>query len=177
MQYTLIRSKNRRRSAALRVTASGEIVVRAPLYMPKFFLDRFVASHKNWIDKQKIKLEKARSSKPQVKHFYSVQDLQDFIINKVGIYQERTGLKPRSLKFKKVKSYWGSCSGIGVISFNIHLIYAPPEAVEYVIVHELCHLKWRGHGPRFWALVNKYYPKANEMKGVLRHIGRGERVA
>ena len=170
MQYTLIRSKNRRRSLALQMTPAGTLVVRAPVLMPKFFIDRFVAGHTHWVEKQ---LRMAQKPKPVLKkHFASPSALETFIRQTVHAYSDLTGLHPSRLRFKHVKSYWGSCSPSGVISFNHHLLYAPPQAVEYVIVHELCHLKYRGHGVHFWDLVQKYYPQTVQMRKVLRSISR-----
>ena len=169
--YTLIRSKRRRRSAALKVTPQGEIVVRAPLFMPKFMIDRFVSSHSDWIVNQ-IKSIKNRTT-PNKKYF-ELSSLEKFIKSKVQEYSQIIGLKPNSIKFRQVGSYWGSCSPLGDISFNSHLVYAPQEAVEYVIVHELCHLRYRGHGIRFWKMVEKYFPEYKSSKKVLRELGRNK---
>lgn len=172
MQYTLIRSKNRRRSVSLQVSRSGELVVRAPFRMPKFFIDRFVSQHQDWVEKQKV--ERAKPKPLPVKHFSSRETLEKYIRMKTEHYAEITGLSPARLRFRQVKSYWGSCSPGGVISFNHNLMYAPPRAVDYVIVHELCHLKYRGHGKRFWDLVTRYYPQANDMRRVLRQLSHGD---
>lgn len=170
MQYKLVRSKNRRRSVAMQMTPAGELVVRAPVLMPKFFIDRFVAGHRQWVEKQEKMLAKPKL--PLKKYFVSATILERFIREQVAKYEGVMDLHPSRLRFRHVKSYWGSCSPAGVISFNHHLIYAPKGAVEYVIVHELCHLRYRGHGQRFWELVKKFYPKTGEMRRVLRQISR-----
>lgn len=170
MEYKLVRSKNRRRSVAMQMTPAGTLVVRAPVLMPKFFIDRFVAGHAEWVQKQKIKAQKPRL--PLKKYFASSIELEKYLREKVWEYSLKLGLTPSRLRFRHVKSYWGSCSPSGVISFNHHLLYTPPQAVEYVIVHELCHLKYRGHGVRFWDLVKKYYPATPAMRKVLRQISR-----
>lgn len=156
----------------MRLSPDGEVVVRAPILMPRFMIDRFVREHESWITKQKKRSNRARP--PLVPHFDSLDALERFIKNKVGEYQTIMGLYPKSLRFRNVKSYWGSCATSGIISFNHHLLYAPPEAVEYVVVHELAHLQWRGHGKRFWDLVTRFYPRQNEMRRVLRQIPRHE---
>jgi len=76
------------------------------------------------------------------------------------------------LRFTTVKTYWGTCAPSGILSFNLNLIYTPKEAVSYVIVHELAHLRWKGHGKRFWAMVVKYYPETKRMRALLRKIPR-----
>jgi predicted metal-dependent hydrolase len=154
----------------MQLNRSGELVVRAPLYMPQFVIDRFVRQHEGWIAKQK----KVRSQ-PQpelMAHFASKNELEKYIKEQVEHFAQITNLHPSNIRFRSVKTYWGSCSPQGVISFNYHLIHTPQEAVDYVIVHELCHLKYRGHGKRFWQLVERHFPRANEMRRVLRQIPR-----
>jgi len=80
------------------------------------------------------------------------------------------GLTPRSLRFTHVKTYWGSCSPKHVLSFNLQLAFTSRKIVEYVVVHELSHLKWRGHGQRFWALVTAHYPATPQVKKQLRAL-------
>ena len=170
MEYKLLRSKNRWRSASLQVTREGEIVVRAPYLMPRFMIDQFVDKHLRWIEKRRT-IHRQPKITP-VKYFPDKSSLQEFINSQVNKYSQVLSLYPKALKYKSVKTYWGSCSPTGVISFNLHLQFAPPEAVEYVVVHELCHLKWRGHGKRFWDLVTRTYPATNDVKRILRHISR-----
>jgi hypothetical protein len=64
---------------------------------------------------------------------------------------------PGTLQVRDQKSRWGSASRRGGLSFSWRLILAPPDVLDYVVVHELAHLRWGGHGPRFWHLVEKHY--------------------
>lgn len=170
MHYKLIRSKNRWRSASLKVTREGEVVVYAPVLMPRFMIDQFVEKHRKWIEKrQNLHNNQERLS---TKYFSDPNNLIRFIQKKINTYSKSLKLYPKAIRYKSVKTYWGSCTPSGVISFNLKLQYVPAEAVEYVVVHELCHLKWRGHGQRFWDLVKKTYPKTNEMRQILRQISR-----
>jgi hypothetical protein len=68
------------------------------------------------------------------------------------------GLEPKSLRIKGQKRLWGSCSSRGAINLNWRLILAPPEIIEYVVVHELCHLREPHHRPPFWRLVESILP-------------------
>lgn len=83
------------------------------------------------------------------------------------------GKGPRSLRIGDQKTLWGSCSPRDVISLNWRLIAAPPEVFEYVVVHELCHLRQRNHGPRFWRLVEKLLPDYRERRAWLKEHGVG----
>ena len=68
------------------------------------------------------------------------------------------------MKVREYKARWGSCSINGDISFNWRLIMAPPYIIEYVIIHELMHIKEHNHSSRFWDLVKSQYPNIKEAK-------------
>jgi predicted metal-dependent hydrolase len=68
------------------------------------------------------------------------------------------GLKPTAVRIKAHKRLWGSCTGKGAINLNWRLILAPPTVLEYVVVHELCHLRERHHQAAFWRLVGEVLP-------------------
>ena len=167
MQYTLIRA--RKRSLSLQVNGSGELIARAPLFMPKFLIDRFVNDKSSWVEKRRREMRKPVT--PKVKHF-TVEELKIYIEQEVLVYSQQMGLSHSGLRYTQVSSYWGTCAPSGILSFNLSLCFAPPSAVSYVVVHELAHLRWKGHGPRFWAMVEKYYPETKAMLKILRQIPR-----
>jgi predicted metal-dependent hydrolase len=75
------------------------------------------------------------------------------------------------LRIRQMKSRWGSCSSTGRITLNLSLIKTPPECIDYVIVHELCHLKVMGHGPDFWSIVEMHVPDYKRLRKELRTYG------
>ncbi|MEZ5529370.1 MAG: SprT family zinc-dependent metalloprotease [Porticoccaceae bacterium] len=77
------------------------------------------------------------------------------------------GVEEAPFQIRKLATRWGSCSKSGKITLNLELIKAPAECIDYVIVHELCHLKEHNHGPRFWNLVRKIIPDYQERKQML----------
>ena len=167
MHYTLIRA--RKRTLSLQVSKAGEIIARAPYLMPKFLIDRFVNEKSKWVEKRLKEMQKAVA--PKIEHF-TEDELKNFIHEELAKYSKLMGLKHAGVRFTKVHTYWGTCAPSGVLSFNLSLRYTPPDAVSYVVVHELSHLKWRGHGIRFWAMVEKHFPKFKEMRKLLRIISR-----
>lgn len=90
---------------------------------------------------------------------------------RVAHFAPLVGRTPAAVRIKAQKRRWGSCSAKGALNFNWRLILAPPPILDYVVVHELCHLAELNHSPRFWALVERVLPDFGERRAWLR--GRG----
>ena len=80
------------------------------------------------------------------------------IRERLNYYAPRVGRAPGRIAIREQKSRWGSCSSKGNLNFNWKLIMAPPQALDYVVIHELCHLHEFNHSPRFWTLVAGQMP-------------------
>ena len=78
----------------------------------------------------------------------------------------------RRVFIKNSKSRWGSCSSAGNLNFNYKLLFLPQELADYVVVHELCHLRHFNHGPEFWALVSQACPDYKSLRKALRAAER-----
>lgn len=79
-------------------------------------------------------------------------------------YSKRLGVEPKGVRVKVQKHLWGSCGTDGVIRLNWHLAFVPKPVLEYVVVHELCHLRHRDHSPEFWGMVQRALPEYAEPK-------------
>ena len=88
-------------------------------------------------------------------------------------HQQRFGLIPRSIRVRKQKTRWGSCGIHNDININWLLILTPPEILEYVMVHELCHIRYRNHSSDFWSLVEAHMPDYRQHRKWLRDNGAG----
>ena len=80
---------------------------------------------------------------------------------------KKTGINFRSVKVRNYKSRWGSCSSSGKIFYNWKIIMAPTRIIQYVVFHELAHLKVHNHSPKFWRLLKSYYPDIEDAKSWL----------
>lgn len=89
--------------------------------------------------------------------FYSKKSEKE-VADLIRDYSRKFGISPPEFKVKYQKKRWGSCSAKNVIRINFQLMMAPPEQLEYVVVHELCHIKEKNHSARFWKLVGKLMP-------------------
>lgn len=85
----------------------------------------------------------------------------------------RFGLRPRAIRVKQMKTRWGSCGPKGDVNLNWLLALAPEPVLEYVVVHELCHLQERNHAPAFWSLVAAHLPGYAEQRRWLKAHGGG----
>lgn len=99
--------------------------------------------------------------------WYSKQ-LEQYLESRIPFFVNETGLIPARYKVKKYKARWGSCNSRGELSFNSLLMMTPNWVIDYVIVHELCHLAHMNHSTLFWQLVQTYYPKFGQAKAWLK---------
>jgi len=95
---------------------------------------------------------------------YFKQQAEDIIPVKVATYSQLTSLTPVSIKIRQYRSRWGSCNNRGELSFNYLLMMLPINVINYVVVHELCHLEHLNHSKEFWQLVAKHFPQYTQAK-------------
>ena len=171
-EYELIRS--RRKSLAIQVKPDGGVIVRAPLRLAKYRIERFITEHEDWIRMQKKKVEKYRE---QI-HIITEEERQNGILRAKKIFPERTayfakrmGVTYKRITIREQKTRWGSCSSAGNLNFNWLLILAPPEVLDYVVVHELCHRREMNHSQAFWKEVEKILPDYRERQKWLKDNG------
>ena len=107
------------------------------------------------------------SVKAQIEAFYR-DEAKRFITSSVAFWSEKMGVTCGSVKFRKAKRQWGSCSAKNDLSFNPMLMKLPPEVIEYVVVHELSHTRHKHHQKAFWAFVEAHMPDYREHEAVLK---------
>lgn len=95
------------------------------------------------------------------------------IREKVERYKSLVGVETGVVRIKEFKSRWGSCTPYGDLEFNWVIVMAPNRVVDYVVVHELCHLIHHDHSPQFWKEIERVMPDYQEYKGWLRVNGHG----
>lgn len=168
-QYTLIRS--RRKTLGMEITRDLELVVRAPMRLAKREIDRFVAAHAQWIEvhmeRQRLRaLAHPAPTETDVERLRA--EAKAYIPPRVAAYAQRMGLMPTGVKITTAKTRFGSCSGKNSLCFSCLLMAYPPEAIDYVIVHELAHITHKNHGAAFYALVEQYLPDYRARRALLR---------
>ncbi len=91
-------------------------------------------------------------------HSYLQAQIRRDVSRHLARYVPELARSPTRVRVKPLKSLWGSLDSRDSITLDLALALAPPEALKYVVIHELCHLRFRDHSPRFWALVGSLCP-------------------
>lgn len=170
--YTLIRS--RRKTIAIHITPAGEVEVRCPTRMRKADIEAFLESKRPWIEKH-VKAIADRPPQPPLSPA-EIQALarqaSQLIPQRIAHFSPKIGVTYGRITIRSQHTRWGSCSAKGNLNFNCLLLLAPPEVLDYVVVHELCHRKEMNHSPKFWAEVEKILPNYKQSKQWLKTNGQ-----
>lgn len=157
--YQLVRSQ--RRTMALQITRDAQVLVRAPQNTPQAVIDRFVASHADWIEQHKKRQADHLATHPphtDAEIAALRQRAKEILPPLVSSWAARMGVSPTGLHITAARTRFGSCSGKNSLSFSLYLMDYPPEAIEAVVVHELAHIRHKNHSPAFYAEVEHYLP-------------------
>ena len=160
----IIRSK--RRTLSLQVRHNGQVIVRAPYSTSLAEIEAFIRKNAGWLKKHMDMVEREQeqeaASPVQPLKMDEIRALADralkVIPERAAHFAPLVGVQYGRITIRNQKTRWGSCSSKGNLNFNCLLMLAPPEVLDYVIVHELCHRKEMNHSPRFWSEVAKVIP-------------------
>jgi predicted metal-dependent hydrolase len=112
-----------------------------------------------------IFLQSPRVPRKQIKYLYEewlVEQAKSIFKHKINVYCVELGIIPSEVIIKNLKNRWGSATKDNVINLNVNLLKAPETVIEYIILHELCHLKIKEHSHKFWDLLHKFMPDSRE---------------
>lgn len=179
MNIEVIRSN--RKTIAIEIKPDLQVVVRTPYRMPKWEIERFVREHEDWIQKHLEIVRKRKEEQdamPQQSELTEeelrglVKEAHKVIPERVAYYAPIVGVTYGRIAIRNQKTRWGSCSGKGNLNFNCQLMRMPPEVIDYVVVHELCHRKEMNHSPKFWAEVERVLPDYKSTREWLKEQGQ-----
>lgn len=153
---------------SLEITKDCRLLVRAPLRTPKAEIDAFVAKHEHWAKKHLSALPPPRPEPTEEEITALKQRAAVVLPEKVAYWSAVTGLQPTGVKITSARKRYGSCSPRNSLCFSCFLMDYPEEAIDLVVVHELCHIKEKNHSPRFYALLAHYLPDHEARKKLLR---------
>ncbi|MFA6159696.1 MAG: M48 family metallopeptidase [Parcubacteria group bacterium] len=172
LAYKLRKSKRAKRMR-LAVFCDGTVVVTTPLGVEKTIIEKFITDKAQWVA-DKINFFKSVDSKA-IRTFseddYLKYKDEAFSLVKVRIkyFNKKYGFAFNKINIKNQKTRWGSCTKSKNLNLNYKIIFLPKKHQDYIIVHEMCHLKEFNHSRKFWVLVGKFLPNYLEIKNELRN--------
>ena len=174
MDYTIIRSQ--RKTFGLQIK-QGRVIVRAPISASDVQISRFAESHWNWVEKH-LRLAQEREAEFAHVKPLSSEELRELgrraretIPQRVRYYADLLDVTYGKITIRNQRTRWGSCSAKGNLNFNCLLMLAPPQVLDSVVVHELCHRKEMNHSQRFYSQVYRVFPQYDRWHGWLKKNG------
>ncbi|MFY9141372.1 M48 family metallopeptidase [Sulfuricurvum sp.] len=118
------------------------------------------------------KIEKGKNSINIEKYYHQFYKEEAILTipSRVAFYARKMDLHPKEIRFKRLRSRWGSCDSHGIVTFNTMMMQLTYEQIDYIIVHELAHLRHMNHSKIFHELVRTYLPEEKRLRSTLRGI-------
>ncbi|MCX7832151.1 MAG: M48 family metallopeptidase [Actinobacteria bacterium] len=129
-----------------------------------------IHKYKKWI-KQKTEIYKELENLSQQCELFDHKNIKEIVHNYIEELSKILDVKPKSIRFRKMKKRWGSCSKDGKLIFNTLMRFLPLDLIRYVVSHELCHLKIHNHREEFWNLLNQTCKDFSEKEKLLMAYG------
>lgn len=179
LPYTLIHSN--RRSFSINISPDGQITVRVPMRATQKEISHLLIEKRIWIVTKYLEVQEKQRNRP-VSELTDTQRLalekryiaaaKEYFPKRVTHFHQFTGGSYNRITIRDQKTRWGSCSARGTLSFNWRLMLAPPAILDYVVVHELCHLTHMNHSAAFWQKVESVYPDYRTARKWLKDHGQ-----
>ncbi|AXX90138.1 hypothetical protein CKA55_04555 [Arcobacter suis] len=170
----------------LRVLNPTLIQIKTNIYYTLYEAKDLIQKKMTWIENSIIRLEEKNINEDEFLYLGVRKKLEDFKIKNidtfykkeiikylpdlVDMYSKKMNLIPTSLKYRKNKRTWGSCNYKNGLNFNILLMKFPIELMEYVVIHELAHIKHKNHSKKFWDLVEEFCPDYKQREKIFKNF-------
>lgn len=172
---------SRRKTCAVSISAEGKITLRLPLHTSEEQIRHLLLDKQRWIITHYLEAVKRAENRPAsnltdtqraaLEKRY-IAAAKEYFPKRVSCFAPITGGTYTRITIRDQKTRWGSCSARGTLSFNWRLMLAPPAVLDYVVVHELCHLTHMDHSKAFWSLVESACPDYRTYRKWLKEHGQ-----
>ena len=170
--YYLVKRSNRARMVRLAVHYNGTVVVTVPNGVTKNVVEKFLQEKTDWILRKLDFFKQNKNLFPKLNskkdYLRNKKRAYEFIMDRINYFCKKYNFKFKKISVRNQKTRWGSCSKQGNLNFNYRLIYLSEKQADYIIVHELCHLKQLNHSKKFWKLVEEIIPNYLEIRKELK---------
>lgn len=171
--------RSNRKTMAIQVNADLTVTLRAPMHVSKGEIRRVLQEKEEWIRRavERLRERKAlyEAEEPGVLSDEELRELRvkalKYLPARAACFAEKMGVDYGRITIRSQKTRWGSCSSKGNLNFNCLLMLAPPDVIDYVVVHELCHRKQMNHSRAFWDEVAGVLPDYKRQVQWLREEG------
>lgn len=173
IKYILKRSQ-RAKYQRLVISYDGKITLTVPWWSTVCSAEKFLSEKSPWIIKKLKHFEKyknktvLKSSRRDYKKYK--ENARKLVLDRLNHFNQFYNFSWKSISIRNQKTRWGSCSCQGSLNFHYKIIFLPDELRDYIIIHELCHLKEFNHSGEFWDLVEKTVPGYKRARRKLRNI-------
>ncbi len=179
LTYRIVRSE--RKTLSVSIQPDCTITVRAPRSVSDSQIRRFLIEKQHWLITKYLEAKQKQETIPcsdltdtqraALTRRY-IDAAKEYFPKRVAYFHQFTGGTYSRITIRDQKTRWGSCSSKGTLSFNWRLMLAPPAILDYVVVHELCHLRHMDHSPAFWQAVGEVFPDYASARKWLRKHGQ-----
>ena len=170
MEYKIVRSD--RRTLAIEITAEAELLVRAPRRISVAEIEKFISDNAAWIDSH-IEIARQHAAlhpePDESEREAYIAEAKEYLPKRVAYFAELMGVTPEGITLTGARKRFGSCSGKNRICFSWRIMEYPKELVDYVIVHELAHIKHHNHSREFYNFIAKVMPDHKERRNRLKY--------
>ena len=191
---SIVIKRSKRKSISIRITQTGQVQVSCPLHMPLYEINNIISQKQNWISKHLNQIEQEKIKNDQfyklqkvlyLGHEYDLSNdkLSEKILKNWLITQANTVLLESlhrlskqiniafdSSKIISARKKWGSCNSKGEIRLNYKMIMLEQKYIDYICIHELCHIKQMNHSKKFWELVEKNCKNYKQLRKELKQF-------
>ncbi|MEE0980838.1 MAG: SprT family zinc-dependent metalloprotease [Acutalibacteraceae bacterium] len=168
-EIKIIRSK--RKTLSLEVKENGEVVLRAPFWCSGKTIDAFVNEKIDWLKSALERQKKISENKVQLddKRIAELKRSAKILLpERVNYYSKIMGVEPTGIKITSAQKRFGSCSTKNSICFSYLLMLYPQEAIDYVVVHELAHIRFHNHSKDFYGFIESVLPDYRNREKLLK---------
>ncbi len=163
IQYKIIKSKIKNLYIHIK---NGEVIVKIPTRISKKKAKEFVEKKAEWI-LEKVKEQQKQTQKEEKIEEQDIQRLAKIVEEQIKKYSEKLQIKPNKVRIRNINYAWGSCSSRKNITINSKLAKKKEKVIEYVVLHEMCHLIHMNHSKEFWKLIENNMPEYKKYKNIL----------
>jgi predicted metal-dependent hydrolase len=169
----ILKISRRAKHLRLAIYCNGELVVTQPRFIKDEVVINFIKAKADWILQKIVYFKQAAfdplSSLTRRDYLNNKAKARILVIERLEYFHQFYNFEYSSVSIRNQKTRWGSCSRRGGLNFNFRLLYLPAPVRDYVIVHELCHLKEFNHSANFWKLVAKKIPNFHDLRKKLKN--------